>query len=588
MIACTRDCYDTCVFDQNYRPIRDFPFNGFTCSRGNSDLKRNDLNRVNNPVIEGKEVDLKTAVTYLVKELKKTKISEVIHVDYDGNQGLLTWYFPARLWNVLGAVTTDYSICSSEGHKALSMHYGTSFGALPEDFANQKAFVFWGSEASVSFIHGWFLAKDKYKVTIDVRISETARKSDRYFIIKPSSDAYLAVGIIKLLSKKFKIDDNLLNFVERFSMDQIVSITGLSEGEIEEIAGIYSEMSPLTVLGFALGRTLNGGEAIRLISLISHIIGKGRKGFFYSNTYGWGIDFDYLRGTHEHSPSRVVGMAEVGKEVEEGKLKFMFVWNSNPIHSLPGADRIVDAVREGGLFLVVHDPFWSETAKLANVVIPASTFLEKHDVVYSYWHQFLVYNAPIRQPKGVTEVELMREISKELGINERCLTEDEWDAIDYAIRNTGVTLTQLKEKGLAKMIPHYLEKFSITPLPEKLIPPEEKLLVYGGHPNYTNSQFKEIYGDREAVIYNSEYEGEGYLITEKGEVRVTFRKGNLPKGVFFAYKNFLFDKEGRPINSLSSWEKGKYGGTPLLNYTKIIGVRIEERKEEPKIVGDSL
>ncbi len=127
-----------------------------------------------------------------------------------------------------------------------------------------------------------------------------------------------------------------------------------------------------------------------------------RGGFYYSNSMGgWGgIDFNYLRGgMHASRPGgRVVGMAEVGYEVEKGgSFDLMFVWNANPLHSLPGADRIREAVEEGRLRLVVHDPHWSETAKLANVVLPAPTFLEKVDVIYSYWHEYLILSEPPRE-----------------------------------------------------------------------------------------------------------------------------------------------------------------------------------------------
>jgi len=98
-------------------------------------------------------------------------------VEYDGNQGLLTWYYPARLWNAMGAVSTDYSICSLEGHEAIKAHYGSSMGALPEEMEKYRAVVFWGSEAVYSFIHGWRILKDKYKITVDVRVSELPREA---------------------------------------------------------------------------------------------------------------------------------------------------------------------------------------------------------------------------------------------------------------------------------------------------------------------------------------------------------------------------------------------------------------------------
>jgi anaerobic selenocysteine-containing dehydrogenase len=562
MIACTRDCYDTCIFDSNYRPLNIFPVNGFTCSRGIVDIKRNSINRIRSPTIDGKEVSLQTAIEYIAKVIKEVDDkSKILHIDYDGNQGLLTWYYPSRLWNVIGASTTDYSICSLEGHEAIKRVYGTSFGALPEDFLKFSSVVFWGSESAISFIHGWKILKDKFKVTIDVRLSETARRSDKYYIIKPGSDVFLAIGILKILSENLKIG-NIPN-LDLYDTSYISKVTGISEEGIEELARFYLEKKPLTIIGFALGRSINGGNAISTISLIPYLLGI-KPGFFYANSQGWGIDFDYLRGLHLARPSKTVSMAEIGDRIDE--FKVIFVWNSNPIVSLPGGNKIVEKVKEGKITLIVHDPFWSETAKIANIVIPASTFLEKEDVVYSYWHQYLVYNEPILPKKGLTEIDLVNLLSKELQIHHPLLDESPWDAVNYSIRKTGITVEQLKKEKIMKMNPkiEYNVKFTI-PTPDQLIIPVGNFIVYSAHPNYTNSQFKEIYGNKTAVIYNSNFDGEGYVISNIGKLRVRFKKDDrIPLGVYFVFKSSLLTTEGLSINSVIPSNKGKYGG-PLLN-----------------------
>ncbi len=562
MIACTRDCYDTCIFDEAYKPVKAFPVNGFTCSRGLTDLKRNQRNRVERAVVEGKEVPVEEALDYLAKLIREVDDkSKIIHVDYDGNQGLFTWYYPARLWNALGASSTDYSICSLEGHEAIRAVYGTSFGALPEDFPKFRAVVFWGSETAISFIHGWALLRDKYKVAIDVRLSETAKRSDKYIIVKPGTDAFLAIGVLKVLRQKGLIGS--VPNLELYDLGYISRVTGVPEGEIEELAEVYYELKPLTVIGFALGRSINGGHAISVISQIPHYLGIER-GFFYSNSQGWGIDFNYLRGLHLARPSKVVGMGELGTRIREFKL--VFVWNSNPVVSLPGGDLIKEAVEEGEVTLVVHDPFWSETAKLANVVIPAPTFLEKEDVVYSYWHNYLVYNEPIMPRRGVWEVELVRLVAKRLGLSHPLLEEDPWEAVDVALRGTGVTVERLKKEKAVKVSPRVEYKFkTLIPTPSQLEVPEGEFLVYSSHPNYTNSQFKEVYGERKAIVYNSTYEGEGYLATEVGEVKVTFkREKGVPKGVYFLFKSSLVSSEGVSVNAVVPPKRGKFGG-PILN-----------------------
>lgn len=577
VIACTRDCYDTCIFDENYKPLKTFPTLGFTCSRGNADLKRNEKNRILSPILNGKEVEVQEAVKFVAKVIKETEKDKILHVEYDGNQGLLTWYFPARLWNTLGTSSIDYSICSSEGHEAIKLHYGNSFGALPEEFDKFKAVIFWGSEAVISFIHGWKLLKDKFKVTIDIRISETAKRSNLYYVIRPSSDGYLAIGIIKRLFEldiKSEVLDNtetLKEYVDEFTWEEIEKTTGLSRERIKEIAEIYYEYKPLTIIGFALGRTFRGGDAISLISLIPALLGLNR-GFFYSNSQGWGIDFAYLRGLHMAKPTKIISMGKVGEEVEKGNIKVIFTWNSNPLHSLPGSDRIIDAINEGKTVLITHDPFFNETTKVANAILPAPTFLEKYDVVYSYWHDYLIYNEPIVKQKGIDEIRLMRLIAKELSLSHPLIEEDEWKAVDYAIRNTGVRLEELKKEKIVKIKKYKtgFEKVKVKPLPRLIPPPDSECLVFSSHPNHTNSQFNEIYSRPPPIVYNCCYEGEGYLENEYGRVKVIFKRSeNIPKGVYFMYKSGLFDLEGKPINSIVNSTPNEYGGTPQINFTKV-------------------
>ncbi|AWR96432.1 molybdopterin-dependent oxidoreductase [Acidianus sulfidivorans JP7] len=567
VIACPRDCYDTCIFNEKYKPLNIFPINGFTCSRGISDIKRNSINRISSAYYDGKEISIDEGIKLLAKKIREVKPEEILHLDYDGNQGLLTWYYPARIWNFLGATSTDYSICSSEGHAAIKSHYGSSLGALPEDFEKFNAVVFWGSEASISFIHGWRILKDKYKIVIDVRKSETAKKSEKYFIVKPGSDAYLAIGIMKFfIWKDYIKNEEIEKRVKAFDMETITKATGLKEEEIEELADLYFYYKPLTVIGFALGRSINGGYSIGLISLIPKILGI-EKGFFYSNSQGLGIDFDYMRGLHKYKPKRIIGMGEVGDKIDDFKL--VFVWNSNPIHSLPRSDKIIEAVNEGKVFLVVHDPFWSETAKIANLVFPAPTFLEKTDVIYSYWHNYLVYNEPIiHNENSISEVELMQKLAKTLEFDEPLLFEDPMQAVSIAIRNTNVTISDLISKKIVKIEPKYSYKFSIDPFPtpEDLEFPQGEFLVYSAHPNYTNSQFKEIYGERKPIAYNSRIDGEGIIETDVGKIKVMFKKSSdIPDGIYFLFKSSLFDLNNKPINSIIKPSKGKFGGTPNLN-----------------------
>ncbi|WP_069808326.1 molybdopterin-dependent oxidoreductase [Vulcanisaeta thermophila] len=590
VIACPRDCYDTCIFNEKYKPLNVFPINGFTCARGRADLRRNEVNRVREAYVDGKEVDLDTAierVAKLIREELRRGPERVLHVDYDGNQGLLTWYYPARLFNAVGAASTDYSICSAEGHAAIRAHYGTSAGARPEDLLRYDSAVLWAFPASTSAIHIWHILvrRRMYRVSIDVRLSDTARRSERAIIVRPGTDVFLAIGVIKLLIENGWVEgrvrhfEDLASFVGRYDIGQLSEVSGVPVDDIKWLTEFYHERKPITLIGFALGRTLNGGDAIGLISLIPALLGL-KRGFYYSNTYGWGIDFDYLRGLHMGKPSVVVPMARFGDYIEEGRVGLVYVWNSNPLLTLPHGGALRDAVEEGRVRLIVHDPFWSDTAKIADVVIPAPTFLEKYDVVYSYWHDYLVYNEPVRRPLGIPEYELIRRIAKAMGLDHPLLTEDPWHAVDVAIRGAGVTLEELVRRKFVKISPRYVNEDSEpdahplpNPTPPNRLGVDEAYLVFASHPLYTNTQFREVYGELRPVVYTHDYEGLVKLETEYSSITVrAVRDPGIPPGVILMYKNSLRDLGGRFVNDLMRPEMGRYGGTPRIN-----GVRVRVR-----------
>ena len=74
--------------------------------------------------------------------LKEYGPKAVLHLEYAGNIGLLTWYFPQRLWNAIGATKTDYSICSRSGHEAISLHYDLSYGIRPEELLKMRLIAY--------------------------------------------------------------------------------------------------------------------------------------------------------------------------------------------------------------------------------------------------------------------------------------------------------------------------------------------------------------------------------------------------------------------------------------------------------------
>jgi len=154
-------------------------------------------------------------------EVLKTVLAEhgsrsVLNLSYAGNTGLLTWYLPSRIWNVLGAVGPDNSLCSQAGHEALSLHYGSSYGIQPEEIVDKKAVIFWGFNAAISSPHVWNLSLQARKkgakiATIDSRVNETTLKSDLFLCPRPGSDVALVHGVAREMIRSGLIDQEFID-----------------------------------------------------------------------------------------------------------------------------------------------------------------------------------------------------------------------------------------------------------------------------------------------------------------------------------------------------------------------------------------
>ncbi|MFB6491227.1 MAG: molybdopterin-dependent oxidoreductase [Thermoproteus sp. AZ2] len=612
-IACTRDCYDTCVFEPveaqrliDLRPSPLYPTYGFTCPRGRADVKRlYSPNRLRKPLIRKEggfvEVSWGRALEEIAEALKSADPAEVLHVEYDGNQGLLTWYYPARLFNAMGAASTDYSICSAEGHAALKLHWGRSWGALPEELLSARSVVFWGVNAAVSFIHAWIpLRRSGARIAaVDVAVTETLKQASLPVVVRPGTDVVLALGVARELIRSRSYDADFISkyaygfeefarYVDEFTPEKVAEETGVGAETFYELVEFYRGR-PKTVIGFALGRTLNGGDAVRAISLIHALLGDPL-GFFYSNSGAWGIDFDYLRGLHLAKPSRVVPMGLVGEEAP--KLRAMYVWNSNPAATLPGGDKICEAALRGDLFLAVHDVTMTETAQCASVVLPAPTYLEKDDVVYGYWHELLIYNEAVAEPVGEAKPEhwVVRELGKLMGLGGHpLLAEDPWAAVERALSPAGVSLSELKSKrivalrrgdpmsfktktGRLELYSETAKSLGLPPLPAYTRPPRGLVLTFTSEPLHTNTQFTAENGPIRPVVYVNPSHGlSGVICLEARGVRVKAvaePDPSVPPGVLLM-RGIPKSLDGAPINAVVDGAPNPYGGTPRLNYSVV-------------------
>nr|MDO8100425.1 molybdopterin-dependent oxidoreductase [Candidatus Njordarchaeota archaeon] len=642
--VCPRDCYDTCFMyvhmDDNNEPIRiegdkDSPITqGFVCPRGNADLRRANsdqrvlyphMRRGSKPRGTFERISWTEALGILTKELtrvlSKLGPDSVLHLDYSGNQGLLTEYLPQRLFYALGSTETDYTICSASGHHALSLHYGLSYGVEPDELQDMKLTVYWGFNAAVSAPHLYALSRKSREhrgsiIAVDPRRSETAEAADLWIQPRPGSDVALAYGVMKHLIENNLVDsdfiykytsgfDNLRQEVSMWSGDLVKQYTGLKWNGITDLAELYAQLKPsATMIGLGMQKSLYGAESVRAISLVPALIGIHR-GFYYTNSKGFDVDIPYLIGKSlAMKDTNVVSQVALGKHLKQGEFKFVYIYNMNPVETLPNQQAVSEGLSRKDVFVVVHDTHWTETAKRADLVLPAPTFLEKEDVVVSYSHRHVRKSNKVMEPLGESKSELwvMTQVADKLKLKEDWLHEDPWRAVEKALGNAfedGTPLDLEKGKTLKlRMRPRdqyqtptgkiefyatKAEALGTTPLPKQgPLPLDEGfILLNNAIAKYTHTQFRDVYGPMPSTVLFNLEDAKVYgvrdgdmveLFNEFGALRLkALVSSSVPRGVLWSPRECR-DLDGVPQNAIIPDTTQKLGGGSTFN-TTIVKVR---------------
>lgn len=604
--------------------------NGFLCPRGAGDVKRvYSESRVKYPRLR---TGLKPGSTFkratwdealgdicgrLKETLYKYGPEKVLLLDYSGNSALIASQFATRLWAAIGATQTDHAICSQSGHEALKLHYGLSYGVAPERLPDMRSITLWGHNARVSSAHQWALIIEartrKARVAVvDPRNSESAEAADLWIRPRPGTDVALSYGVARCLIENGFVDEE---FIESFTAGykayyeealkwspiRVESLTGVDKGKVEELARLMGKGKPGAILmGIGFQKSAQGAEAIRGVSLLPALIGEHRA-FYYTNSRARYVDYDYLSGIKlSNGKRRIVSQTGLGTRLRRGEFKFVYVVGMNPAVTLPDQMAVREGLGRDDVYIAVHDTHMTETCDYADAVIPASTFMEKEDVSLSDCHPYTrLSNRCIEElEESRTEVAVMREMAVRLGRSEQWLFEDPREAITKALSGAfengtvadlfaGVDL-RLRERNREEyQTPSGRIEFysttvteSVTPLPKQLpVDGDESFtLINSALPQWTHSQFRDVYGNIPLIVWVNTVDAEvlgiinGDTVTLSnagGEIEVKALVGDrVGRGILWSPRP-LIDRLQRPQNALTSGEPQVLGGGPRYNSIQV-------------------
>ena len=385
----------------------------------------------------------------------------ILPLSYGGSNGLLTQdTTDATLFRRLGASRLLRTVCAAPTGAANLALYGKMPSVSYQDYPEAKAIVLWGVNPAHSGIHIMpYLKRARDRgaklIVVDPRATTVARQADAFLQIRPGSDVAVALAVHRFLFENGFADqafldahctgaDRLREKAAPWTFDRAADVSGVSAEKIAAVAELYARSSPALVkCGWGLERNRNGGSAAAAVLALPAVGGKfGIRGGGYSmsNSATWNIERTWLRDAEP--PTRAINMNRLGRMLlgEPGAsngsplsppIKLLFVYNCNPAVTLPDQGRLLKGLEREDLFTVVFDQVLTDTALYADVVLPATTFLEHYDFVKSYGPITLQLAKPVidRVGESRSNPEVFAELIRRLDLEREGDPGDELEAM---------------------------------------------------------------------------------------------------------------------------------------------------------------
>jgi anaerobic selenocysteine-containing dehydrogenase len=420
-----------------------------------------------------------------LKQIAARDARAIVPYSYAGTMGLVQGEsMSARFFHRLGASRLDRTICSTAGGEALAATYGGKVGMHLEDYAHSRLIVVWGSNSIASNLHFWTFAQQAKRSgaklwCIDPRRTETADKCHRHLALLPGTDGALALGVMNELIAGGWLDHDYLDrhvagwpaLRERalqWPAERAAATCGIPAADLRELARDYGTVQPAAIrLNYGMQRVAGGGSAVRLVALLPCLTGAWRRrgGGLLLSASGWfapAVDSAALERPDlmPRPLPRTINMSTIGDDLlretspEFGpRIEALVVYDSNPVAVAPESGKVAAGFAREDLFTVVLEHFMTDTAELADIVLPATTQLEHLDVHRSYGHTYALINHPAIAPLGQARpnTEVFRQLARRMGFTEPCFADSDEQIARAAFRRDQVDFAELAERGWFKL-----------------------------------------------------------------------------------------------------------------------------------------
>ena len=396
--------------------------------------------------------------------IRKYGAEAILPYSYAGTMGTIQYSAGHSFFYQLGATSLDRTICAPAKSRGYRDVMGGTLPTAPQEAANSDFIILWSISmlaTDIHFRHDVDLARQNGAQVwcIDTYETPTARYADHFTSIKPGTDGALALGIMHILNRKGLIDTAFIEqhvqgwealrdqILPRYTPAAVSSITEVPVVAIEELALAYGRArAPFIRLGSGQSRYGNGAMTSRLITCLPAITGAYAHiggGLLTSASGSHAFDKNIIRRPEkEKAGVRHINMIKLGQVLTDETLappiKSLYVYSSNPACTAPEQALVAQGLSRDDLFTIVHERFMTDTARYADIILPATTSLEHDDIYYSYGHYTVQRgNAaipPIGQSKSNWQVFSL--LAKAMNIDDEFFQQSEPDLIEKFIAST--------------------------------------------------------------------------------------------------------------------------------------------------------
>jgi len=405
-----------------------------------------------------------------MREIKEQHGAEaILPFYYGGSNGLLTQSTnDAELWRRFGTSRLATTVCAAPTGAANLALYGKMPGVVYQDYPHAKLIILWGVNPSASGIHLIPFVKEAQAagatlVVIDPRTTSLAKKADLHFAVKPGTDLVVALALHRYMFEHGHADtaflekhtsgaDRLRAAAAPWTIERAAAEAGIDPAALQKLAELYVASSPALVrCGWGLERNRNGGNAAAAILALPSVGGKFRVrggGFSMSNSLAFGLKAEQWIDAQEPQ-TRLVNMNHLGRALttyNDPPVQMLFVYNCNPLATMPDQNRVLEGLKRDDLFTVVFEQVFTDTSRYADVVLPATTFLEHYDIAKGYGPITLQLVRPVIEPCGEarSNAHVFSAIAERLGVGHE---EEDLETLLRITGRMGKAGQELMEQG---------------------------------------------------------------------------------------------------------------------------------------------